>query len=45
MSRQCLSRKITVALAEQPKGWPFSMCAVFLPPSALPSERRNSLGS
>ncbi|AXF60202.1 hypothetical protein DVA43_11965 [Leclercia sp. W6] len=27
---------ITVALAEQPRGWPFSICAVFLPPSALP---------
>ncbi|NEG91663.1 hypothetical protein FY044_18185 [Leclercia adecarboxylata] len=27
---------MTVALAEQPQGWPFSMCAVFLPPSALP---------
>ncbi|QGU15645.1 hypothetical protein GNG27_13585 [Leclercia sp. 119287] len=27
---------MTVALAEQPKGWPFSLWAVFLPPSALP---------
>lgn len=28
--------KITVALAEQPQGWPFLSCTAFLPTSALP---------
>ncbi|QBA40405.1 hypothetical protein D8675_21220 [Enterobacter roggenkampii] len=35
---------MTVALTEQPQGWPVSIWAVFLPLSALPPERRNSKG-
>lgn len=44
MSRQCISRKITVALTEQPKGWPFfSVGGIPTSVSATSFERRNSL--
>ncbi|MBW4190960.1 ash family protein [Enterobacter bugandensis] len=37
--------RITVALAEQPKGWPFFfMHGIPTSVSATPSERRNSSG-
>ncbi|HBX06070.1 MAG TPA: hypothetical protein DEG10_08430 [Leclercia adecarboxylata] len=45
MSRQCLSRKITVALAEQPKGWPVSFVSgISTPVSVTTLERGNSGG-